>query len=362
MINRSSEELKKLIYQLVLVLLVSLLIAGGFLFLYFIIPLIKLLVNVMVPFVFAGFIIYLVHPFVKKMESVNIPRPLSILFLFLLLLAGFIVIVMKGTPYVIREGEEFLEQLPAMARTYRETLELIYQQLAYLPESVQAQIDSWVHRGEAWIATSVEELGTVLMKILDWTVMLIVIPFIVFYGLKDYPLLKKASWYLTPKRMRKKGNELMVELDHTLGSYIRGQIIICFTVGLISWIGFWIIDMPYAVLLAIVIGLTNIIPYFGPILGLVPVILLGLTESFQLMILGVVIVWIVQIIEGNVLAPVIIGKSIHAHPLMIIFALILGNELLGFIGLILAVPIFATLKVLVLHWRKIIRERKGIYD
>ncbi|WP_280768584.1 AI-2E family transporter [Salipaludibacillus daqingensis] len=362
MINPSSDQLKKWIYGLVIILLVALLVAGLFFFLSFLTPFFKTMMKVIIPFLIAGFIIYLVHPFVEFMEKKNIPRPLSILFIFAIILSMFVTIILKGTPYLIREGEALLEQLPDITKTYREILQTMYQEISYFPKAVQDQIDEWVHRGEAWVGTALEEIGSALMTLLDWTLLLFVIPFIVFYGLKDIPLLQRSVWYITPKRMRKTGKEVIKELDHTLGSYIRGQIIVGIFVGVLSLVGFWIIDMPYGGLLAIFIGLTNIIPYFGPILGSVPVLLLSLTESIELMILGLVIVFAVQILEANVLAPVIVGKSIHAHPLLIIFALILGSELAGFVGLILAVPIFAVLKVLALHWRQIIRERRGIYD
>lgn len=360
--NPSIDQLKKWIYGLVIILMIGLLISVLFLVLSYTAPIFVILGKVLVPFMIAGFIIYLVHPIVEKMESKNIPRSLSVLFIFSIILISLIITIMKGTPYLLREGEAFLEQLPEMAKTYREIIGSIYQQISYFPETFQSQINQWIHKGEATIAESVEELGSVLMKGLDWILLLFVIPFIVFYGLKDYPFLQKTVWFITPKKMRKKGKELIKELDQTLGSYIRGQIIVSLVVGFLSWLGFWIVDMPYAVLLAIFIGLMNIIPYFGPILGSVPVVLLSLTESIHLMILGLVIVFIVQIVEGNVLSPVIIGKSIHTHPLLIIFVLILGSEIAGIIGLILAVPILAIIKVLILHWRKIIRERKGIYD
>ncbi|WP_158282133.1 AI-2E family transporter [Salipaludibacillus keqinensis] len=360
--NSNSEQLKRWIYGMILILLTGLIIVALILLVQYILPLLKPVFKVLSPFIISAFIVYLFHPLVETLESKKVPRPLSILLFFSIFLVLFIVVILKGTPYVVEEVESFLDQLPMMAKTYREFIETVYQRVTFLPEAFQQQLDQWVHRGEAWIAEAIEEMGSFLMKLVDWTLLLIVIPFIVFYGLKDFPLLKKASWYLTPKRMRKQGKELAKELDQALGAYIRGQILICVIVGLLSWIGFWIIDMPYGALLAILIGLTNIIPYFGPIIGSVPVILLSLTESFQLLILGLVVVFVVQIIEGNVLAPVIVGKSIHTHPLLIIFALIIGNEMAGVIGLILAVPILAVIKVFALHWRKVIRNRKGIYD
>jgi len=227
MFNPSNEQLKKWIYGLAVILMITLLMAVLFLVLSFATPIFLMLGKVFVPFLIAGFIIYLVHPFVEKMESRNVPRPLSILFIFSIIIFALIMTIVKGTPYVLNEGEAFLEQLPEMAKTYREILETFYKQISYFPETFQSQINQWIHQGEASIAASVEELGAILIKILDWILLLFIIPFIVFYGLKDYPFLQKTVWYMTPKEMRKRGEELVKDLDQTLGGYIRGQIVVC---------------------------------------------------------------------------------------------------------------------------------------
>ncbi|MCE7790924.1 AI-2E family transporter [Salipaludibacillus sp. CUR1] len=359
---KDNEEMKRWIYRLIIVLLIGLILAGTILFLQYTGPFFRLFFKVLTPFLFAGFIIYLLHPVVEKLEKANIPRPLSIFIIFSLFLVLTVAGLLKASPYIIEEGRELLTQLPELAGTYREFTVEFTNQAAFLPDTFQQRMDNWISRGEGWVAGALEELGAALVSLLDWALLLIVIPFIVFYGLKDFPLLKNTSWYLTPKKMRRNGKQLIMAVDQTLGSYIRGQLIVCIVVGLLAWGAFWVIDMPYGTLLAIFIGVTNIIPYFGPILGAVPVILLALTESFQLVLLGIAAVFIIQIVEGNILAPVIVGKSIHTHPLLIIFALVIGNEMGGIIGLILAVPVLAVLKVLLLHSRKIVRERRGIYD
>lgn len=359
---KGNEQVVKWIFRLTVILLTGLLVAGSLLFLQYLLPFLKSLFKLLVPFLTAGFIVYLLHPIVEKLESKHVPRPLSILLLFFLLTAVLTLVIMKAAPYIVQEGKELLEQLPELTATYRQFLISFDQQAAFLPESFQLKIDEWIQRGEEWLASSVEQVGSVLIIWLDWVFLLIVIPFIVFYALKDYPLLKKAVWFITPKKMRKDGRTLVKALDEALGGYIRGQIMVCILVGLLAWIGFWIIDMPYGALLAVFIGLTNIIPYFGPILGTLPVVILALTESFTLVLLGLGVVLAVQVVEGNILGPVIVGRSIHTHPLLIIFALVAGNEAGGIIGLILAVPVLAVLKVLALHIRAVIRQRKGIYD
>jgi len=135
-------------------------------------------------------------------------------------------------------------------------------------------------------------------------------------------------------------------------------------VAIIATVGLWLIGMPYAVTLGIFIGITNIVPYFGPIIGALPVAIIAFTESFHLVLLGLAVNFGIQLIEGNILSPLIVGKSLHMHPVLIMFALIVGAEVGGILGLILAVPVLAVLKVIVMHLRESIqkkyREEKSI--
>lgn len=360
--KRTDEEIKRWLMILVLITVMAFLLCGFILLLLIIWPFLQKLLVVILPFLISGFIIYLLHPLVEKLESLKVPRPLSILILFCLFVLASIGIIMKAIPYVVQEGKELLEQIPFMANAYRALLSDLHHQIDFLPESFSVQLDQWIKRGEEWIAESIIRAGTLLMGLFDWILLFIVIPFVVFYGLKDFPLLRRVSWYITPMRARTEGKELVSALDGALGGYIRGQIIVGILVGVLAWIGFWFIDMPYGLLLAVFIGFTNIIPYFGPLLGMFPVVLVALTESVQLVFYALILILVIQNIESNIFSPVIVGKSLHMHPLLIIFALVAGNEVAGIIGLILAVPVLAVFKVFILHFRRIIRDRKGRYD
>ncbi len=324
-------------------------------------PLLKLIFRVLIPFFIAGFIAYLLHPFIEKLEQNKFPRPFAILIIYGIFIAVFSWVILKGTPYVMKEGQELINQLPEMTNTYSHFMNILNEHTQTLPDSFQERTDQWVRRGEEMIAEGLMSVGLFLRQIFDWIILLIVVPFLVFYLLKDMELVQKVVWYLTPVRFRQEGRKLIKEIDHSLGNYIRGQLIVCVVVGIFAYIGFTIIDLPYAALLAVFIGLTNIIPYFGPIIGSVPVLIIALTESLQLVVLALIVNFIVQLIEGNLLAPVIVGKSLHMHPILIIFALIAGGEMAGIIGLIISVPLLTIIKVILLHVRRIFRERKGLY-
>nr|WP_281419799.1 AI-2E family transporter [Evansella tamaricis] len=324
-------------------------------------PVFEIVLRVIVPFFVAGLIAYILHPIIKKMENKKVPRSLSILLIYTLFVLLFIWVLFKGTPYILLEGQELLEQLPYMAETYGTFVNTIHEKAEVLPETFQDRAEEWLLSGEAYMAETLTKIGAFIRQLVDWMFILVVIPFLVFYLLKDMELVKKLCWYITPKPYRKEGERLIKEIDESLGNYIRGQLLVCVAVGIFAYIGFILIDMPYALLLAVFIGLTNVIPYFGPIIGVVPVIFIALTESLQLVVMAIIVTLIVQVIEGNLLAPIIVGKSLHMHPALIIFALVVGGEVAGVIGLILSVPILTVIRVILVHVRRMIRERKGFY-
>jgi predicted PurR-regulated permease PerM len=152
----------------------------------------------------------------------------------------------------------------------------------------------------------------------------------------------------------------MKDIDQALGNYIRGQFLVCLIVGILAYIGYWIIGMPYPLLLASVVAVFNIIPYLGPFFGAAPAILMAFMVSWKMVLFVVIVNTICQILEGNVISPQVVGRTLHMHPLLIIFALLVGGEIAGVIGLILAVPLFAVMKVILQHFFAYYVKRKTI--
>ena len=175
-----------------------------------------------------------------------------------------------------------------------------------------------------------------LLNFLNFAFAIMIIPFIAFYMLKDFTVIKRAVWYITPKNWRRKGTRFLRDIDESLGSYIRGQLLVCLIIGSLSSILFWIFHLKYPLLLGLIIGVTNVIPYFGPIIGAVPAVIIAATSSTKLVIITIVIVFGLQFLEGNILSPYIVGKSLHMHPLMIMLALTAGGEIGGIIGMIVS--------------------------
>ena len=146
-----------------------------------------------------------------------------------------------------------------------------------------------------------------------------------------------------------------------VGSYIQGQIIVSFCIGVLLFIGYSIIGLKYSLILACIAAVTSVVPYLGPTIAISPAIIIAIITS-PLMVLKLAIVWtLVQFFEGHFISPNIMGKTLKIHPLTIIFILLCAGNLLGIVGVILGIPGYAVLKVLVSHVFLLFKRRYNRY-
>jgi predicted PurR-regulated permease PerM len=150
-------------------------------------------------------------------------------------------------------------------------------------------------------------------------------------------------------------------MNHALSAYIRGQIFVAICIGVLLFIGYLIIGLDYALLLAIIAMVTNVVPYLGPIIAIIPAIIIAFITS-PFMLVKLAIVWaVVQLLEGKVISPQIMGRSLDIHPITVIFVILTAGNLFGIIGIILAVPGYAVLKVIITHIYQFIRLNSTMY-
>lgn len=305
---------------------------------------------VLTPFVISVIIAYMLNPLVGRLQKRGVPRGPSIAiiyFVFFLTLAALLVNTIPLFIAQLRELGEHLPQLMEQVNRYMDGFHEDKQRL--LPEAVRKAVDSNLNSFEtrvtAEIAKILERIGNSVEVLID----AFVIPFLVFYMLKDVQLIERTVMFFFPKSTRREIIRLLRSIDEALGNYIRGQLLIAFIVGVLAYIGLEIVGMPYAFLLAMIVAITNIIPYVGPLIGAAPAILLAFTVSPMMALKVTIVNLVIQQLEGNFISPLLIGRSLKLHPMMIIFALLLGGEIFGMAGLILAIPVVAVGKVIVQH-------------
>lgn len=304
----------------------------------------KFILKLFSPFLIAIFIAYLLYPIMIKLQSHNIHKVYAIIFIYLIFLGGFAYIIYIGYPAVINQLGELTEHLPHLITMYEDLIRNLYESTSFLPEAFHNKLDQLILRSENSLEDIAGKMIDHVTKVFDYVVIITVIPVLVFYILKDYDQIKRYLNRVIPFKFHVKIIELIKSVDDRLGGYIKGQLIVGLFVSLTTLIAFQIMKIDYALLLAIVMGLTNIIPYFGPIIGSIPAIMIALTISTKKVVFVIITVFVIQLIESNLLSPFIVGKSINIHPIAIIFALLIGGQLAGVVGMIIAVPLLTILK------------------
>lgn len=317
----------------------------------------RFLSAVLTPFIIAMIVSYILNPVVNMLNWRKVPRTAAVLLIYAVFITSLTVILMNFIPIFMKQLNELNEHLPEVTMQAQHWMQN-FNSNEYLPESVREGIRESLRKIELSIAQSISVFVSRIDSTINVIFMVMTVPFLAFYMLKDIQLIEKTALAIVPSSRRKQVVKLFVDIDRALGNYIRGQLLVCVIVGVFAYIGYWIIDLPYPILFASVAAIFNIIPYIGPYIGAAPAILMAATVSMRLVLLVIVVNWIVQIVESNIISPQIVGKTLHLHPLMIIFALLAGGYLAGVIGLILAVPFVAVMKVILQHVMRYYSTRK----
>jgi predicted PurR-regulated permease PerM len=312
-------------------------------------PIIRMAIVIILPFFIGGFITYLLHPIVEKLHEKGLHRGVAVFLIYFLFFGGIGLTLYKGIPAFIAQVRDLAESAPVLAEQYRDWIKTLQSRTREWPDGLQEQINAGIIGFEKRLETMLTSIVDSLLHFLNFAFVIMVIPFIAFYMLKDFKMIKRTVWYITPKNWRRKGTRFLRDIDESLGSYIRGQLFVCLIIGSLSALLFWIFHLKYPLLLGIIIGVTNVIPYFGPIIGAVPAVIIAATSSVKLVFITIAVVFGLQFLEGNILSPYIVGKSLHMHPLMIMVALTAGGEIGGILGMIVAVPVLVVLKVSIIH-------------
>lgn len=295
--------------------------------------------KLLLPFILAAFISYLLHPLVAYLERRWKWTPAFAMVIIFLLFAGvFAFLMYKSVPIFIRELEELSEQLPELIKDYENMILTLYESTAFLPEAVHDKMDVFINGLETRLDEKITLVLENVFHVSEFIVLLAVVPVLVFYFLKDKETIIHWGSSLLPVKWREKYIRILSAIDDSLGNYIRGQLLLSLAVVLVTYLIYYFLGLKFALLLAVFMGLMNIIPYFGPLLGSVPAVAITATISYKLVMILIIANAFVQLLESSLLSPYIMGKNVHIHPVLLIFLLLLGAEAAGVIGMIIIVP------------------------
>lgn len=286
---------------------------------------------------------YLLGPLVDRLEEKGLSRLQALIVLYLamatLVLAGAFFLL----PAFLRELSQVGEVLPRIWTRWEGFWQTWLQRLdgAGLPAEVQKvlssrlalaqkEVEGWLAQGAAGILALAGQVGTFL-----------ILPILAFYFLLDWNQLLQGWERLLPRIAQFHVAALLAELDQIMKKFIRGHLLICLLVGLLTGLAMLLLGVPYALFLGVVAGILDLIPFFGPILGGIPAVVLALQISWSKAVAATLAILVIQQIEAHLLSPKILGDALNLHPLTVIFALLAGGELAGLWGLLLAVPLTA---------------------
>ncbi|MGN7176017.1 AI-2E family transporter [Cytobacillus sp. SAFR-174] len=317
------------------------------------------------PIIISGFLYFLLNPLVKLLQRYRVPRTAAILIIYAAVIGLVMLVIGNIAPLISRQVTELFNDLPGYAKTTRDFVNsmsnteefkwFLAQDYVSIQE-IEARIMDYANTLPSRLTQGVAGIVSLVTNI---AITIVTVPFLLFYMFKDGDKFPAAVSKFLPVAYREEGVKTLKETGETLSSYIQGQITVALFVGTLSFIGYLIIDLPYALVMALIVAITNIIPYVGPFLGGAPAVIVALFDSPTKALLVVVVIVIAQQVEGNVLSPLILGKTLNTHPATIIILLLVAGNLAGILGMILAIPTYAVTKTIVLNTIRFLRARKA---
>ncbi len=307
--------------------------------------------EILEPFLIAIILAYILNPLVVVFERRRVSRGLAILLLYAIFFALVFLAGVWTIPGLVTELQKLMEMLPEYSEQAQGFIRHLYSDYRRfnLPDSLRLALDENILLLQRALQTLLERITGAIVGLFSHFFVLLLVPLLVYYFLRDMEHLKSSLVALFPARYRQRVLVAGSEIDAALGAYLRGLLLICFLVGLLTYLGLRLLGVEFALILGIIYGLTNIIPYFGPLIGALPAVLIALLDSPALALKVVGVMVVVQQLDSQLLSPQILGRSLGLHPLAVILALLAGGHLFGLPGLILAVPLAAMLRIVLRH-------------
>ena len=320
-----------------------------------------------VPVACGAVIYYLVKPIYDYLLNKKVPKGIAILLVMVGVIVIFIMIITSLVPIIQKQLLDLVSQLPYYYQIISEQVEKFMQTGFF--ETIQEQfnkintdfIQSITERLNGILNFTFSGIGSVVGIIGDIVITVMTMPVILYYLLKDGNKVIPFVTRMFPTRSQHKISVMLNEMNQQVSSYIRGQITVAICVGFTYIIGYTLIGLPYGVTIGMIAGLLTIIPYIGSIIGLTPALIIGFVTNPTLALHVLLVFVIEQLIESRVLQPLILGSSLKMHPVTILIILLAAGKMFGLVGLLIAVPVYAVVKVFITHFFAWYKEYSGLY-
>ena len=312
--------------------------------------------SIYLPVITAIILAFILNPIVNYFCKLRIwpikrrtPRGLAVLMAFL---CAALLLLIVGTfvflPF-INEFDKFVANLPAIIAKIQRISIVIHERIntADLPGNLSTLVEQVVSSAANFSVDLATKIVNAIFRFASKLIEIVVVPVLTYYFLRDWHILIENFLTIFPRDRQPKIRTIVEEMARVISGYIRGQFWISVAVGLMVFSGMYLLGVEYPLVLGLLATLTETIPIIGPIVGAAPAILLAYLGSPALAVKVLLFFLIVHQLENHIIVPNIMGHTIDLHPSVIIIVLLIGSQLLGIVGMILAVPVAALLKVLI---------------
>lgn len=313
--------------------------------------------SVIMPFVAGMLIGYLFDPLVQKLTKLRINRTIATTIVLLLIISIFVPVIFIIIKLANEQIINFLQNLPKFASSLSTKVEPIVKNIsAAFPELAPVNIKEYMienaERGVKIIGSLIAKIINQSFAFINLLSLLIITPVVAFYMLRDWAIFTKKFNDLLPLKSKKDIRSIIDQIDRAMAGFIRGQLSVCLILGTIYSLGLYATGLHLGVVVGFVAGIISFIPYVGSITGFVTAITIALiqfnTPGPIIAVAGVFLFG--QMLEGLYLTPKLVGDSVGLHPVWVMFALLAGGVILGFLGIMIAVPVAAIIGILIKHF------------
>ncbi len=313
--------------------------------------------NALVPYIFALVLAYLMLPLVNLLDGLlkrllprfRFTRPIAIAAVYLLTIGGVVLFVSLVIPVLAEQFNVLWASRKDLATAVQGlTGQFLTWYEQAVPADLQAQVTTLLRQASGTVAKAVQTGVTRTLGVVTGTFSFIlgfaVIPFWLFYVLNDQAKVTRGAISLMPARVRTDLLNLIRIVDSIMSAYLRGQLLLCLFIGVMATLGLTVLGVRFPVVLGLIAGVFEILPFIGPFIGLVPAVIVAAIQSPLLGVWTLILFLGIQQTENLFLVPRISGKAVELHPAVIMVVLVLGSQIAGFWGLLLAVPLTAVVR------------------
>ncbi len=322
-----------------------------------IIPIFFKILSVISPLFIGMIIAWLLNPLVNKLTSRGLNRTVSVILIFSLLIIFLYLFTLAMLPALSNQIKDIVSTIPSILSDIKVWIENFFDKISDLSlenlDNVKEQFFVSIENIATGIQTDLPQKAISFVSSLISGVGTILLSFVVgFYMLFNFDQVSKTFLNLIPKKYKGEVQDLLHQISEVVYDYVKGTLVLSLMLMIISFLGFSIIGLKAPLLIALVCAITNLIPYIGPYMGAAVAGLVGFAQSNVIGILTLVFILITQTLEGNFLTPLFMGKKMNLHPVTILVSLLVFGYFFGIIGMIIATPLAALLKIIFVFFNK----------